>query len=84
MITSFDQLNLNSGDRIAVSFAIMDVKQAIGMVEALFAQKVIVKAIVDLPLRQNSYGESTEYKIKTVDAFTDSLNEDDKPCKRKK
>ena len=90
MVSTFKALNLKVGDRIAVSFSNADVDETIGMFNALLEQKVVVRAIVDLPLQRYTDGKLTEYKIKTVDAFTDSASEDDddenkeRPCKRKK
>ena len=85
MTTTCDSLDLKKGDRIAVSFASSDAEEAIGMVSALFDQKVIVKAIVDLPLQQYIDGKTIEYKIKTIDAFTDLSTDDvEKSCKRRK
>ena len=95
LIRSCDALDLKIGDRIAVSFASADADEALGMVDALFKQNVIVKAIVDLPLQQYIDGKIVENKIKTIDAYTANSTSDDdddseeeqekkKPCKRKK
>ena len=85
-MTAFEPLDLKIGDRIAVSFSSCDADEAVGMINALFEQKVIVKAIAELPLQQNNDAKTIEYKIKTVDAFTDSSSSDDekKPSKRRK
>ena len=98
MISSCDALELKAGDRIAVSFGCSDAEEAIGMVNSLFKQNVIVKAIIDLPLQQYVDGKIVENKIKTIDAYTASSSDDDddednaedeaskkkKVCKRKK
>ena len=95
MINSCDDLQLKAGDRIAVSFGCSDAEEAIGMVNSLFKQNVIVKAIIDLPLQQYIDGKIVENKIKTIDAYTansSSSDDDDdkeeekkkKSCKRKK
>ena len=95
MINSCDDLQLKAGDRIAVSFGCSDAEEAIGMVNSLFKQNVIVKAIIDLPLQQYIDGKIVENKIKTIDAYTansSSSDDDDdkeeekkkKGCKRKK
>ena len=95
MINSCDDLQLKAGDRIAVSFGCSDAEEAIGMVNSLFKQNVIVKAIIDLPLQQYIDGKIVENKIKTIDAYTansSSSDDDDdkeeekkkKACKRKK
>ena len=96
MIKSCDALELEVGDRIAVSFACSDAEETIGMINSLFKQNVIVKAIIDLPLQQYIDGKIVENKIKTIDAYTANSSSDDeddqdeeeekkkKTCKRKK
>ena len=97
MITSCEALGLKEGDRIAVSFGCSDADEAIGMVNSLFKQNVIVKAIIDLPLQQYIDGKIVENKIKTIDAYTVNSSDDDeniedveeedkkkKSCKRRK
>ena len=93
MIKSCDALELEVGDRIAVSFACSDAEETIGMINSLFKQNVIVKAIIDLPLQQYIDGKIVENKIKTIDAYTANSSSDDdddeeekkkKSCKRKK
>ena len=97
MITSCEALGLKEGDRIAVSFGCSDADEAIGMVNSLFKQNVIVKAIIDLPLQQYIDGKIVENKIKTIEAYTANSSSDEeeniedveedkkkKSCKRKK
>ena len=95
MINACDGLELEAGNRIAVSFGCSDAEETLGMVNALFKQNVIVKAVIDLPLQQYVDGKIVENKIKTIDAYTansSSDNDDDddeeekkkKSCKRKK
>ena len=88
MVAPCKALNLKLGDRIAVSFSNSNVNETMGMLNALLEQKVTVRAIVDLPLQQYNDGKKIEYKIKTVDAYTDSSSDDDEedkgPSKRKK
>ena len=86
MLNHFDALDLKKGERIAVSFSCSDVAEVIGMINALFERKVIVRAIVDMPLQQYEDGKITEFKIKTIDAYTTDFSSDDeeKPTKRRK
>ena len=80
LINACDALELEAGNRIAVSFGCSDAEETLGMINALFKQNVIVKAVIDLPLQQYVDGKIVENKIKTIDAYTansSSDNDDD-------
>ena len=87
MIEDCERLGLKCGENICVSFSTASREETVGMIDALMSCAVCVLAIAELPLQQilDSKTGEPEFKIKCVDAFTMSDDDERKEkAKRKK